>query len=386
MMRLGRKPGVISFSKGSLPIEFFPVQHLRDAINAVLDRDGPNALGYEAAEGFGPLRMAVRDYVSALGIRCSADQVLITGGAQQALDLAIQALCSENETVITENPTYLGMVDIARARRVQLHGIGMDEDGIRLDELENYMIDNKPRLIYVMPTFHNPTGNVMPLHRRRQLLNLANDYHVPVLEDGVYHEFRFEGEQIPPLKALDDTGNVIHVSAFTKMMLPGMRIGYLISDSRHYERLVRIKEAADVATPGLNQRAIHLMLERGVLSQQLERNNRELHRRRDIALAAARRYLPPGSTWSVPAGGMYLWVQLPKHGPNAAELFVTAVQMGVAYAIGSVFYTNGCGNYRLRLNYGTNRPTEIEEGLRRLGRAWRELACDYDEIDKSLLM
>ena len=386
MMRLGRKPGVISFSKGSLPMEFFPVQHLRDAINAVLDRDGPNALGYEPGEGFAPLRAAVRDYVSALGIRCSADQVLITGGAQQALDLAIQGLCSEGETVVTENPTYLGMIDIARARRVQLHGIGMDKDGMRLDELENYIIDNKPRLIYVMPSFHNPTGGVMPLHRRRQLLNLANDYNIPVLEDGVYHEFRFEGEHIPPLKALDDTGIVIHVSAFTKMMLPGMRIGYLITDSRHYERLVRVKEAADISTPGLNQRAIHLMLERGVLSQQLERNNRELHRRRDVALAAARRYLPPGSTWDEPQGGMYLWVLLPRSGPNAAELFVTAVQMGVAYAIGSVFYTNGCGSHRLRLNYGTNRPADIEEGMRRLGRAWRELTCDYDVIDKSLLL
>jgi len=386
MMRLGRKPGVISFSKGSLPTEFFPVQHLREAINAVLDRDGAAALGYEAAEGYSPLRVAVRDFVSAHGIRCSADQVLITGGAQQALDLVIQALCAEGETVVTENPTYLGMIDIARARRVQLYGVGMDENGIRLDELENYIIDNKPRLIYVMPSFHNPTGSVMPLHRRRQLLNLANEYQIPVLEDGVYHELRFEGEAPPPLKALDDSGIVIHVSAFTKMMLPGMRIGYLISDSGHYERLVRVKEAADIATPGLNQRAIHLMLERGVLLQQLERNNRELHRRRDIALAAARRYLPPGTTWSEPEGGMYLWIQLPRHGPNAAELFVTAVQMGVAYAIGSVFYTNSCGSYRLRLNYGTNRPADIEEGLRRLGRAWRELACDYDEIDRSLLL
>lgn len=386
MMRLGRKPGVISFSKGSLPVEFFPVQHLRDAINTVLDRDGAAALGYEPGEGFAPLRMAVRDYVSALGIRCSADQVLITGGAQQALDLVIQALCSEGATVVTENPTYLGMIDIARARRVQLHGINMDKDGMRLDELENYIIDNKPRLIYVMPTFHNPTGGVMPLHRRRQLLNLANDYHIPVLEDGVYHEFRFEGENIPPLKALDETGNVIHVAAFTKMMLPGMRIGYLISDGRHYERLVRVKEAADISTPGLNQRAIHLMIERGVLAQQLERNNRELHRRRDVALAAAKRYLPPGTTWSVPQGGMYLWLQLPTNGPNAAELFVTAVQMGVAYAIGSVFYTNGCGSHRMRINYGTHKPADIEEGMRRLGRAWRELACDYDDIDKSLLL
>ncbi len=386
MMRLGRKPGVISFNNGSLSADFFPVHHLRDAINTVLERDGAKALNYEPAEGFGPLRGAVRDYVSALGIRCTADQVLITGGAQQGIDLVIQALLAEGETVVTENPTYLGIIDSARARRVQLHGVDIDQDGIRLDQLENFVIDNNPRLIYVMPSFHNPTGTVMPLHRRRQLLNLANNYKIPILEDGVYHEFRFEGEHLPPLKALDETGIVIHASAFTKMMLPGIRIGYLITDSRHYERLVRVKQAADISTSGLNQRAIHLMLQRGILSQQLERNNHDLLHRRNVALAAAERYLPPGSRWQVPEGGMYLWVRLPKAGPNAAELYITAVHTGVAYAIGNVFYTNGCGSYRIRLNYGNQLPEQIEEGFKRLGRAWRELACDYEDIDKSMLL
>lgn len=386
MMRLAQKPGVINFSRGAPPPEFFPVHNLRDALNAVLDRDGSSALGYEAREGFGPLRAAVRDYVSALGIQCSADQVLITGGTQQALDMVIQALCSEGDTVVVENPTYLGMIDIARTRRVQLHGIGMDEDGIRLDELENYIIDNNPRLIYVMPTFQNPTGVVMPLHRRRQLLNLANDYNIPVLEDAVYHEFRFEGEHVPPLKALDENGIVIHASGFTKMLLPGIRIGYVISDTRHYERILRVKYAADISTPGLNQRAIHYLLERGVLAQQLERNNRELRRRRDVALAAARRYFPPGTRWNAPEGGMYIWAQLPKNGPSVSELYITAIQMGVAYAIGSVFYTNNCGSHRMRLNYGIHRPLDIEEGFRRLGRAWRELAVDYAEMDRGMLL
>lgn len=386
MMRLAQKPGVISFSRGAAPTEFFPVHSLRDAINAVLDRDGSAALGYEAREGYGPLRAAIRDYVSALGIQCSADQVLVTGGTQQALDLVIQALLSEGEVVVTENPTYLGMIDIARARRVQLHGISMDEEGIRLDELENYIIDNNPRLIYVMPTFQNPTAAVMPLHRRRQLLNLANDYNIPILEDAVYHEFRFEGEPVPPLKALDESGIVIHASGFTKMLLPGIRIGYLISDNRHYERIVRVKYAADISTPGLNQRAIHLMLESGVLAQQLERNSRELLRRRDAALNAARKYFPPGCHWNIPQGGMYLWMNLPKNGPSAAELYVTAVQMGVAYAIGSVFHTNSCGSHRLRINISTQKPAEIEEGFRRLGRAWRELAYEYADIDKAGLL
>lgn len=386
MMRLARKPGVINFSSGAPSAEFFPVQHLRDAMNTILDRDGARALVYEVTEGYGPLRTSVRDYVSALGIRCNTDHVLITGGTQQAIDLIVQAVLSEGDLLVTESPTYLGMIDIVRTRRVQIRGICMDEDGIRLDVLENFIIDNHPKLIYVMPTFQNPTGKVMPLHRRRQLINLANEYNVPILEDGVYHEFRYEGEQLPPLKALDETGIVIHASGFTKNLLPGLRIGYVIADGPHYERIVRVKQAADISTPGLNQRAIHLMLERGVLAQQLERNNREMRRRRDVALSAAARYLPPGSRWNVPQGGLYLWVELPKAGPTAAELYVSAIQMGVAYAIGNMFHTSGNGSYNLRLNFAAQKPADIEEGFKRLGRAWRELACDYAEMEKAPLL
>lgn len=386
MMRLARKPGVISLSGGSPPSDFFPIQSLREAMNLVLERDGAKALNYEVPEGYGPLRATVRDYVSALGIQCNPSDVLITGGTQQALDLVIQALLGEGDTLVTENPTYIGMIDITRTRRVQLQGICTDDEGIRLDRLENYVIDHSPKLVYVMPTFQNPTGHVMPLHRRRQLLNMANEYNFTILEDAVYHEFRFEGDPLPPLKALDEHGVVIHASGFTKMLLPGIRIGYLITDSRHYQRLVRVKQAADISTPGLNQRVIQFMLERGTLSGHLERNNHELKRRRDVALEAASHYFPPGTHYHAPEGGLCLWVKLPHSGPTAAELYISAIQHGVAYAIGSIFYTNNSGSYRMRINYGAHKAEEIEEGFRRLGRAWRELACDYAEMDKSPLL
>lgn len=383
MMRMARRPGVINFSHGAPPAEFFPIAALRNAMNYVLERDGASALTYEVPEGYWPLRISVRDYVSALGIQCSPQQVLITGGAQQALDLVVQALVREGETMVTSTPTYVGAIDIARARRVQIHSIPTDEEGIRIDALEHYLMEHSPRMIYVMPTFQNPSGAVMPLHRRRQLLNLANEYRVPVVEDAVYHEFRFEGEAVPPLKALDDTGIVIHISAFTKMLLPGMRIGYLIATNQHFERLVRIKQAADISTSGLNQRVIHVMMQRGVLSSQLERNNRELRRRRDVALAAAAEHLPQGTTWNMPEGGLYLWITLPKQGPSAAELFIAAVQRDVAFAIGNVFFANGGGTRSLRLNYGLQRSDMIVEGMRRLGEAWRDLAGQYHEMDKS---
>ena len=386
MMRLARKPGVINFSHGTPPKEFIPVEHLRDALNAILERDGPDALTYEATEGYGPLRASVRDYVSSWGVDCAPSQVLITGGTQQALDMVIQSILTEGDTLITSNPTYLGIIDIARTRRVQVHGIPMDEEGIRLDCLESYLIDHNPKLLYITPTFQNPTGNVMPIHRRRQLLRLANEYNLTILEDGVYQEFQFDGDVAPPLKALDENGIVIFASGFTKILLPGMRIGFLISDRHHYERLARVKASADIATPGLNQRAIQLLLQRGVLAGQIERNIHELRYRRDIALRAAERYLPPGAHWQHPSGGLYLWVELPNTGPTAAELFVTAIQMDVAYAIGNVFHTDGAGSYNLRINFALQDSSKIEEGLRRLGRAWRELACDYDEIERTPLL
>ncbi|MFN8527440.1 MAG: PLP-dependent aminotransferase family protein [Anaerolineae bacterium] len=386
MMRLARKPGVINFSHGVPPSEFFPVFHLRDALNTVLERDGARALGYEQPEGYAPLRSTVRDYVSALGIQCSPDQVLITGGTQQALDLIVQAILGEGDLLLTENPTYIGMLDIARTRRVQVLGIPMDEDGIRLDMLENVVLENHPRLLYVMPTFQNPTGKVMPIHRRRQLLNLANEYNLTILEDSVYHEFRYEGEAVPPLKALDENGMVIHASGFTKNLLPGMRVGYVIANATHYERLVRVKQSADISTPGLNQRAVHLMLERGVLAKQLERNNRELRRRRDVALEFASRYFPAGSRWNAPEGGLYLWVELPKNGPTASELYVSAIQMGVAYGIGNVFHTDNSGSNQIRVNFAAHKPTDIEEGFKRLGKAWRDIAYEVGDLEKAHLL
>ncbi len=386
MMRLARKPGVIDFSSGSPPSEFFPVRYLQDALNQVIDRDGAAALSYEAAEGYLPLRSAVRDYVRAIGIQCRLGDVLITGGAQQAIDLVLQSLLSPGDTLVTADPTYLGVIDIAQARRVHIHGIPIDQDGIRIDALDAIIGDLRPRLIYVMPSYQNPTGHLMPMHRRRQLVRLAARHGVPVLEDEVYREFRFEGDELPPLKALDDSGVVIHTNAFTKVLLPGIRIGYLIAGDAYNERLSRVKQAADISTSGLHQRAIHLLLERGVLAQQLERNRIELRRRRVAALAAAQRYFPLGSKWFSPQGGLYLWVELPERGPSAAETFIAALQRDVAFAIGGLFYSGDGGSHAMRLNFGIHRPAAIDEGFARIGAAWRALAADIGGVEAGLVL
>ena len=386
MMRLARKPGLIDFSGGAPPSDFFPLRYLQEAINQVIERDGADALAYDAPEGYPPLRSAVRDYVRAIGIHCRIDDVLITGGAQQAIDLVLQSLMRDGETLVTADPTYLGVIDIAEARRVNIHGLPIDERGIRIDALENALDRLRPRLIYVMPSYQNPTGHLMPLHRRRQLLRLASRHRIPILEDEVYREFRYEGDELPPLKALDESGVVIHTNAFTKVLLPGIRIGYLVADGPYYERLARVKQAADISTPGLNQRAIHWLLERGVLAKQLERNRSELRRRRTAAVAAAQRYLPAGSLWRAPAGGLFLWVELPADGPSAAQTFMASIKRGVAFAIGELFYSGKGGVRAMRLNFGIHDPDRIETGFQRIGQAWAALAAEYGDVERGAVL
>lgn len=376
IMRLAEKPGVISFNNGMPPSDFLPVDALRWAIETVLQRDGVSSITYEEPEGYMPLRLSTRDYVAAQGIDCRAENILITGGAQQAIDLVIQSLLNPGDLLLTTTPTYIGALDIAHVRRVIPMGIPMDQDGIRLDILEDVLIEHRPKLLYLNPTYSNPTGTLMPIHRRRQLLRLAQEYNLMILEDAVYHELHFEEAAPPPLKALDEFGNVLHASGFSKILLPGTRIGYLIAEKNSArERIVQVKQAADICTPSFNQRVVQTYLKYGKLPGHLDRVRYILHQRRDAAIEAAERYLPSGCQWKIPKGGLYLWLELPANGPTATELYVTAIQHGVAYAIGTLFYPNSTddtGARSIRINFSTYSEDQIAEGFRRLGRAWED--------------
>jgi DNA-binding transcriptional MocR family regulator len=371
IMRLAEKPGIISFNSGMPPPEFLPIDDFHWAINAVFQRDGVSAMTYEEAEGYMPLRQATRDFVTSQGIDCRAENILITGGAQQAIDLVIQSLLNQGDILLTTNPTYIGVLDIAHIRRVAPMGLPVDEDGIRLDVLEDVLIEHRPKLLYINPSFSNPNGLVMPIHRRRQLLRLAHEYNLMILEDAVYHELHFDEAAPPPLKALDETGCVLHASGYSKILLPGTRIGYLIAEKNSArERIVQTKEAADICTPSFNQRVVHLYIKHGKLHGHLDRIRHVLRDRRDAAVEAAEEFLPEGMTWNTPKGGLYLWAELPQDGPTAAELYVTAIQHGVAYAIGSLFHPNGDGARFIRINFGSHPVSKIREGFRRLRQAW----------------
>lgn len=371
IMRLAEKENVISFDSGTPPTEFLPVEAFRWAIDTVLQRDGVESITYAEPEGYMPLRMTTRDYVTAQGIDCRAENILITSGAQQAIDLVVQSILNPGDILLTASPTYVGVLDIAHVRRVPVMCIPTDEQGLRLDRLEDVLLEHRPKLLYLNPTFSNPTGTVMPLHRRRQLLRLAEEYNLLILEDAVYHELHFETPAPPPLKALDEFGNVLHASGFSKILLPGTRIGYLIADKNSVrERIVQVKQAADICTPSFNQRVVHTYVKYGKLPAHLDRVRHILKSRRDAVVAAAKEYLPTGSHWKTPSGGLYLWFELPQDGPTATELYVTAIQHGVAYAIGTLFHPTGEGAFTIRINFSSHHEDSIWEGFRRLRQAW----------------
>ncbi len=373
LMRMAERPGVINFGQGVPAEVLLPVDLIRGAIDAVLARDGGSALAYEDPEGYPPLREGIARRLRGMGITAPPERILITGGCQQALDLAVQALLNPGDVLLTSNPTYAGMLDITRARGVIPVGVPLDKDGMQTALLEHMIVEHRPRLLYIAPTYHNPTGTVMPLGRRRQLLDIAARHRLPVLEDGVYEDVTYAGTPPPPLCALDREDLVMYASSFSKVLLPGIRVGYLVVGERLYRRIARVKGAADICTPALNQRAIHLALVSGQIDEHLARVRSVFHARRDAMLVAVQRHLPFAHCIE-PAGGLYLWLALPEDGPTSTELYLSAVARGAAFALGPLFYTDSGGVYHLRLNMVVYPPDKIEEGVRRLGQAWHDLA------------
>lgn len=410
MLHLAQHPDLISFAMGAPATDLLPVRDFREAINEVLRRDGGEALQYDEAAGYGPLRAAIARLLAEEGVHTRAADVLITSGSQQGLDLAARVFTRPGDVVITESPTYLGALDVFRSHGVTVMGVPVDEGGLRVDILEELIPSRRPRLIYTIPEFHNPTGVTLTLERRRRLLQLASRYDVPILEDSVCSELRYEGSSIPPLKALEGGEGahrrrraslsegqvgpearqaslggrqasmegrqaVMHLNSFSKFLLPGIRVGYMVLPGQFRERMIRGKQASDLFTCSLMQRALARYLASGRLGPHLEKVRSAYRDRRDAMLAGLARHMPQGTEWTRPDGGLCLWVTLPEL-LYAGQLYLTAIEHGVAFALGSVFFPHDAGHSSLRLNFAAHPPAVIDEGLRRLGRAVREQLRD----------
>jgi len=371
ILKMMTDPDLISFAGGIPNPESFPVQAIREIVDKVLTESPVDALQYGVTEGYAPFRRTLTEYMKPQGVDCSAENIIVTSGATQIIDLCAQVLLEDGRHVITESPSFLASLLDFKSYGAEIDDIQMDDKGIIVDALEDQLenLDRKnihPPLVYVIPNFQNPTGVTMSESRRKKLIDLANDYDFLILEDDPYGSLRFEGETIPPIKAFDDSDRVIYASSFSKILSPGMRLGWVVANPEIIRKLAIMKQTADVHANMLCQRVANEYVSGGYLAIQLPVIRNLYGRKQKVMLAALEKYFPKEAKWTHPEGGMFLWATLPQ-GIDTHEMLPKAIAMKVAYVHGRLFYPNGGGSNEMRLNFTHAEDNLITEGIRRLG-------------------
>jgi 2-aminoadipate transaminase len=376
LLKLTEEPDVISFAGGMPAPEIFPLAEVEEATRQVLRDGGAQALQYGATEGYGPLREMIARHTARFGLHTSPASVLITSGSQQALDLLGKVFINPGDRILVEEPTYLGALQAWNAYGAEYVTVPVDEGGMVTAALEA-ALRTGPKFIYVLPNFQNPTGVTLQLERRRQLVQLADRYGVPIVEDDPYGQLRFSGEHLPPIVTLDGRGrghdepryrgNVIYLSTFSKILAPGLRLAWVIAPPEVIRRLVQAKQGADLHTATFTQMIAYQVAQGGFLDRHVRHIRRVYKERRDVMLAAMDACFPPGVRWTHPNGGLFLWVTLPA-GLDAAEVLRAALELKVAFVPGTSFFARGGGANTFRLNFSNATPEKIQEGIARLGR------------------
>lgn len=377
LLKVTEQPDFISFAGGLPAPEVFPVAEVAEAAGRILCEHGAQALQYGATEGYRPLREWVAERMTGEGLPITAENVLITTGSQQALDLLGKIFVDAGSRVLVESPTYLAALQAWNAYGAAYVVVPADGDGMRTGELEPQLRAH-PQFVYCLPNFQNPGGVTLPLKRRQRLVALATKHDVPLVEDDPYRTLRFEGEHLPRLIQLDAerrseapyAGNVIYTTTFSKILSPGLRVGWVIAAREVITKLTQAKQGADLHTAMLNQMIACELARSGFLERHADIIVRTYRERRDVMLAALAEEFPAGTTWTHPQGGMFLWVTLPED-IDAADLLRDAIERKVAFVPGAPFHADGSGTNTMRLNFSNASPETIREGIRRLGTALR---------------
>ncbi len=371
ILKAAGHPNPISFASGISDTRQFPAEDFRKTLQTVMRRDGIASMDYGDRNGYAPLRASIAHILASQGLQTHPGNILITAGSQQAIALVSQVILKPEDVILVESPTYSIAMELFRSLGFRIVGIPMDSQGMQVEKLEKILQQHHPKLIYTIPNFHNPTGTCLNSTRRRQLIVLAERYNIPILEDDFVGDLRYEGRTQPSLKALDPGGQVIHISTFSKMLMPGLRVGFLVAEGPVYDSLLNFKRLSDVATATLIQRGLEAYVTVGRYQAYLRRSCQIFRKRRDAMLAAIDRYLPAGISFDPPQGGLFLWLRLPE-GLSAQELLPLACEEGVAFAPGNSFFPEGSGGQDwMRLNFVAQSVEEIEEGIKRLGKAIR---------------
>ena len=384
LLKITQRPEIISFAGGLPAPDVFPVVRFQEACRKVLEQGAAQALQYGASEGYEPLREMVARHIARYGIKAKPQNVLITSGSQQALDLIGKLLINPGDRVLVEAPTYLGALQAFDVYGAEYVSVLSDDDGMRTELLEE-PLRSGPKFMYVLPNFQNPGGTTLSEGRRQELVLLADRYGIPIIEDDPYGQLRYEGEHLTPLVVLDrenlrrdsgySIGNVIYLSTFSKTLAPGLRLGWIVAPVDVISKIVQLKQGADLHTSTFTQIVAYEVAKDGFLDEHVKLIRKVYGERRDVMLAALKEHFPPEVTWTHPKGGLFLWVTLPK-GMECQKLFQSALEQKVAFVPGDSFYARngyteeGCRHFRLNFSYG--QPDKIREGIRRLSIAVKQ--------------
>jgi len=371
ILKVTEKPGILSMAGGLPSADTFPVEALKAACDKVLSENAKEALQYAASEGFAPLREWVARRVASLGMQVDADQVLITSGSQQGLDLVGKILCDAGAPVAVETPTYLGALQAFTPYEPIFTSLASDEQG-PLPEAFAKLPHDAPgtRFAYLLPNYQNPTGRVMSLERRQAVMAAAKAAGVPIVEDNPYGDLWFDEPPLPSLSSMWPEGS-IYLGSFSKVLTPGFRLGYIIAPKELYPKLLQAKQAADLHTPGFNQRVVYEVIKNGFLDEHVPKIRARYKANRDAMATALKQHLPAGCEWQSPKGGMFFWIRLPA-GLDAMALLPQAVEANIAYVPGAAFYASAPDPRALRLSFVTLTPELIAEGVEILGRVLHE--------------
>lgn len=366
ILKLMSRPGIISFAGGLPAPELFPVKEISEAVVKVLSKYSSSALQYSITEGIIPLREKIIKKLDPDSKYLSLENIIITQGSQQGLDLISKLFLDKGNVVFTETPSYIGALQSFQLFQADIIAIPSDEKGIRVDELENRLKIQKPKLIYLMPNFQNPTGASLPMDRRYRLIEIAGKHDFMAIEDDPYGELIFEGEKLPSLFSLAQSKNFIYMSSFSKTVAPGFRVAYVIADKEIIKKFAIVKQGTDLHTNTFGQYLVNEYLENGNYHEHINLIRETYKVRRDCMLSAMEKYFPKSAKWNKPAGGMFIWTILPE-GYDAREILMRCIEKDVAFVPGQEFFPDGSGKNTMRLNFSNATTENIEEGIRRIG-------------------
>ena len=385
LLKITQVPNMISFAGGLPNPKAFPVDIIHKCVEKTFKKDIENALQYGTTEGLTKLRgVLAKRMKEKKGIECELQDMLITSGSQQALSLVALCFLDPGDTYLTTVPAYLGAIQAFAAFEANCESIPMNEDGIDLDVLRRNIERLRrtgihPKFIYTVPTFQNPSGETMSLKHRRELLNIASEYDFIIIEDDPYGEIYFEENKIPTIKSFDEKGRVVYTSTFSKILAPGFRLGWVIASKGILEKLIFAKQATDLCTNVFSQYVAYEYVQGGYLDKQLETIRGLYKHNRDVMLQCIKKYFPKKVKWTVPRGGMFIWITLPKT-IDTRYMFQKAIAKKVAYVVGDAFYPEGKSFNSMRLNFSYSDEKNIKEGIKRLANVIKEeLATSYEE-------